>query len=104
MKDMVVAVIVAILSSQALTLLVNAWIEKQKEKKKKPTAMESAVMWLLQDRLDYLMTKEVMRGVTKRQTKAFLHKGYQIYHELGGNGDMKQLIDAYDEIEVDYEH
>jgi len=101
---MIVAIVVAVLGSQALTQIVNAIIERQKEKRKKPSALESGLMWLLQDRLENLMTREIKEGKTSRSVKSFIHKGYNIYHELGGNGDMASLMEAYDELEVDYEH
>ena len=104
MKEIIIAIVVAVLGSQALAIVVNDFLASRKEKKKKPSSLEAAVMWLLQDRLEELMTQEIKKGKTTRSMKAFIHKGYQTYHELGGNGDMKQLLKTYDELEVDYDH
>jgi len=103
MKDELIAsIIVALVGSQALLEIVKAMIQSYREKRKKPSSMEEGVRWLLQDKLEFLATREIQKGETTRQMKSFLHRGYTIYHLLGGNGDMKDLMDSYDEIPVQY--
>ncbi len=101
-QSIIVAVVVAVIGSQALGAIVNGMIAAAKERKKKPTNMEEAVRWLLQDRLEHVMEREIQNGRTKRLTKAQVHKGYEIYHALGGNGDMAAMMKDYDELEVEY--
>ena len=101
-EEMIASIIVALVGSQALLEIVKAMIQSYREKRKKPSALEEGVRWLLQDRLEHLATKDIQKGETTRQMKSFLHRGYTIYHELGGNGDMKELMDTYDEIPVKY--
>ena len=102
MDELITSIIVALVGSQALLEVVKALIQSYKEKKKKPSSLEEGLRWLLQDKLEYLATREIQKGETTRQMKSFLHRGYTIYHELGGNGDMKEIMDTYDEIFVKY--
>ena len=98
-NEMIVAIVVAVLGSQALTKIVDAIIEKVK----KPSSVQLGVKWLLQEKLDHLMTQDILKGGTTRSTKAFIEKGYKIYHEdLKGNGELASVYADYEELEVDY--
>lgn len=100
-NEMIVAIVVACLGSQALAKIVDAIIERCK----KPSSIQLGVKWLLQDKLDYLMTRDILKGQTTRSMKAFIEKGYKVYHEdLLGNGDLANVYKDYEELEVDYEH
>lgn len=101
-EELIASIIVALVGSQAVLEVVKALIQSYREKRKKPSALEEGLRWLLQDKLEYLATKEIQKGETSRQMKSFLHRGYNIYHELGGNGDMRELIESYDELPVKY--
>lgn len=101
-EELIVSLVCAVVGSQALLEIIKAIIQSYKEKTKKPSAMEDGIRWLQQDKLEYLATREIQKGETSRQMKSFLHRGYNIYHALGGNGDMKELMDTYDELPVKY--
>ena len=98
-NDVIVAIVVAVLGSQALTKIVDAIINHFK----KPSAIQEGLKWLLQDKLDFLMTRDILKGSTTRSMKAFVEVGYKIYHEkLDGDGDLAHVHEAYDDLEVDY--
>jgi len=101
-RELLVKIIVAFLGSELALEFFKAAVQAYKEKKRKPSAMEEGVRWLLQDKIEYLVTKEIHNGETSRQMKSFLRRGYEIYHELGGNGDMAALMQDYEEIPVKY--
>ena len=102
MSDQTVAVVVAVLGSGAVLKVVDAIIASIKEKKKKPSSLEEGLRWLLQDKLEFLMTREIQKGETTVQMKAFIRRGCAIYHGLKGNGDMKTLLEAYEKLPVKY--
>ena len=102
MDEQVVTIIVAVLGSGAVLKIVDAILASVKEKRKKPSAMEEGLRWLLQDKLEYLATKEIQKGETTREMKAFLHRGHDFYHSLGGDGDMAGLFEDYDKLPVKY--
>ena len=102
MNDQTVAIIIAVLGSRAFLKIVDAIVASIKEKRKKPTPLEEGLRWLLQDKLEYLATQEIQRCETTGKMKSFLRRGYEIYHELGGNGDMKTLMEEYEDLPVKY--
>ena len=102
MNEQVVTIIVSVLGSGAVLKVVDAIVTSFKEKRKKPSAMEEGLRWLLQDKLEYLATKEIKNGETTRQMKVFLHRGHDFYHSLGGDGDMAGLMEDYDQLPVRY--
>ena len=101
-EELMASIMIALVGSQALLEIVKAMILSYREKRKKPSALEEGVRWLLQDKLEYLATREIQKSETTRQMKSFLHRGYSIYHSLGGNGDMHDLMETYDELPVKY--
>lgn len=102
MNEQTVALIVAVLGSGAVLKIVEAVIAYAKEKHKKPSSLEEGLRWLLQDKLEFLMTREIQKGETTVQMKAFIRRGCNIYYGLHGNGDMKTLLEAYEKIPVKY--
>lgn len=101
-EELIATIAVSIIGSQAFLEVVKSVIQARKEKKKKPSSMEEGLRWLLQDKLEYLATREIKNGETTRQMKAFLHRGHDFYHSLGGDGDMRGLFEDYDQLPVRY--
>lgn len=96
------AVWIAILGSGVLSTLIAQIFAWAKERSRKPTALDNALQWLLRDKLEYLMTKALKSGETTMHEKQFLHRGYQFYHDLGGNGDIAELKKEYDELPIKF--
>ena len=95
-------IIVAILTSGVLSTLLTQLIAWLKERKAKPTALDNALQWLLRDKLEFLMTRALAKGETTMHAKQFIHRGYNFYHELGGNGDIADLLHEFDSLQVKY--
>lgn len=96
------AIWIAIITSGVLSTLVTQFISWIKERNDKPTQIDNALQWLMRDRLEHIMTKSLVDGSVSLHDKQFVHRGYQFYHDLGGNGDMADLVREYDELEVKY--
>ena len=54
-------IIIAIISSGLLSTLLSQLFVWLKERRKKPTAIENALQWLMHDRLEHLMTKALVK-------------------------------------------
>lgn len=96
------AIWIAIISSGVLSTLLSQLFLWLKERRKKPTAIDNSLQWLMRDRLEHLMTKALQKGETNLHEKQFIHRGFQYYHDLGGNGDMADLLREFDELEVKF--
>lgn len=101
-EELIATIAVSIIGSQALLEVVKSAIQARKEKKKKPSDLEQGLRWLLQDKLEYLATREIQRGETTVKMKSFLRRGYEIYHLLDGNGDMRTIMEEYEGVPVKY--
>lgn len=97
------AIWIAIISSGIISTLLVQFINWLKERRKKPTQIDNALQWLMRDRLEHLMTKALINGETTMHEKQFLNRGYQFYHDLGGNGDIAELKKEYDELQIKFE-
>lgn len=101
-EELIATIAVSIIGSQALLEVVKAIIQAIKTKKRKPTSIEEALQWLMWDRIEHIVGKEIEKGETDFRTKSFIRRGSKIFHELFGNGDLKQLLEDYEEIPVKY--
>ena len=98
MSDQTVAIIIAVLGSSAFLKIVDFIIAKLK----KPSNLEEGVKWLLQDKLEFLATREIQFGVTTVKMKSFIREGCKIYEELEGDGEMKTLMESYEALPIKY--
>jgi len=98
MSDMTVTLVCAIVGSQALLEIVKAIISALR----RPTALQMAVRWLLEDRLERIITDEIRKGETTKRMRKYIRRGYQYYKGLKGNGDMDQLMEDYRRVPVRY--
>ena len=96
------AIIVAILTSGVLSTIIAQLFGWLRERKKKPTALDNALQWLMHDKLEFLMTRALVKGETTIHEKQFIHRGYDFYHALGGNGDIADLLHDFDKLPVKY--
>ena len=96
------AIWIAIIGSGVLSTLIAQFFSWMKERKRKPTALDNALQWLMRDKLEFLMTKALMKGETSMREKQFVHRGYDFYHQLGGNGDIADLLQEFDELPIKY--
>lgn len=95
-------IVITILGSEVFLYFVKEFVTWLKEKKKKPSAIENGLMWLLRDKLEYHMTKYLTQGFVTKEQRDFVNHGYAYYKGLGGNGDMEELKEDFDELEVQF--
>ena len=98
MSDMTVTLVCAVIGSQALLEIVKALIAALK----RPSAMQMAVRWLLEDRLERIITDELRKGETTKRMRKYIRRGYKYYKGLHGNGDMDELMKDYMALQVRY--
>lgn len=89
-----VGIVLAIFASSGFWQFV---IYKVQSRDKKKTASERALMYLLRQdliaRIDYWLDQE---SIPIGEWTSITEEN-DIYHELGGNGDMKERMEALDE-------
>ena len=104
--EMVLTLAVAILGSGSVSALVNAWLERRREERRKkeaPDPVALGVRMLLQDRIEGLSIKYIKQGEIKEENRRFLHNAFDVYHEkLKGNGDLTELMGRVDELPIIY--
>ena len=93
MTGTIVGIIVAVFASSGFWQLV---IYKVQSHDKKKTATERALMYLLRqdliERCDFWLDKE---SIPIYEWTSIIEEN-DIYHELGGNGDMKERMEELD--------
>lgn len=104
--ELAVTLAVAVLGSGSVSAIVNAWLEKRREERKKkedPDPVALGVRMLLQDRIEGLSIKYIKAGEIKQENLKFLHNAFDVYHEkLKGNGDLNELMETVNELPVIY--
>ena len=93
-KD-IVTIVVAIVSSGALSAIVNAILTARREKRQKETGVSAGVRMLLYDRIKHLGKAYIQRGSVTSDELEDLIAMHKIYHDdLGGNGFLDTLMDS----------
>ena len=104
--EMVLTLAVAIIGSGGFSAIVNAWLERRKEERKKkedPDPVALGVRMLLQDRIEGLSIKYIKAGEVREENRRFLHNAFDVYHDkLKGNGDLNELMERVDELPIIY--
>lgn len=86
-------IIIAILSSSALTALINGIIIAQREKKQKETGVSAGIRILLYDRIKHLGKSYIERGCITSEELEDLIAMHKIYHDdLDGNGFLDAIM------------
>lgn len=88
------SIIIALISSGTVAAIVSAVQKRIINGDPKNLALRL----LLQDKLTFLMEREIGKGYTTRETHKIIHEMYVSYKSLGGNGDMEWLKGEYDKI------
>lgn len=98
-------ILVAVLASSAFAALINQVGNALQWKRQRAAAQEDGVdqriknleqgmMAVLLDRIQYLCKCYIKDGAVDVDDLRRLHIMHERYHELGGNGDLDQLLDA----------
>lgn len=75
--------------------------DRQQEQIDKLNAIGKGVMLLELDKIKYLGLRFIREGGITYEDRALLHKMHDNYHkELGGNGDLDQIMEEVDELQL----
>ena len=103
MNELIVTIVAAVLGSSALHLIVQAIIDKRKEERQRPVALEEGMKLLLQDRIRMIALAALDRGETTTAERKYISEAYEVYHQLPkANGEMARLINDYNALPIDY--
>lgn len=113
MSDNGITIICAIIGSGIIGTLITRFLDWLKNRKKKPSALEQGLMWLLHDRLEYLMCKYMEQADAEaketgeepsipKHKVSFINTGYNYYKSLGANGDLAKMHDDFSKYKIDY--
>lgn len=112
--DNVFMLVAAIIGSGGTTAVVSAIIAKNNAKKQascadqvrqaaQVSALIVAVMLILQDRIDFIAHRAIEIGYVSEKTKKFVKKAHAAYKSLGGNGDLDDVMEDFEELPVKYD-
>lgn len=103
MSEIITTIIVAVLGSATLQIIVQAIIDKRKEERNRPTALEEGMKLLLQDRIRQIALAAISRGETTADERAYVSNCYAVYHKIPkANGEMARLMKDFDELPINY--
>lgn len=100
MSDLVTiltAVLVAIIGSGGTTAVVQHMINSSKS-----DPVKDGLRLLMQDKIEFLATKYCEQGEISWQAKKYINNAYKTYKELGGNGDVAELMEDLNDLKVRY--
>lgn len=103
MTNVIVAVVVAVISSASLQVIVQAIIDKRREERERPTTLEQGMKLLLQDRIREIALAALSRGETTEDERKYISDCMEVYHKIPkANGEMAHLIADYNALPVNY--
>ncbi|MCD8376729.1 MAG: hypothetical protein LUD69_07275 [Oscillospiraceae bacterium] len=95
-------IIVAIISSGALSALISGLFSLYQNRKKKTDGVTAGVQQLLYDRIKYLCKAHLERGKIATNDLDDLERMHEIYHDdLDGNGFLDDLVNAVRKLPID---
>jgi hypothetical protein len=96
-----VEIIIAILSSGALSAAISGIFAYAVAKRKKDDAVTAGVRQLLYDRIKYLCKEHISRGFIASNDLEDLRRMHKIYHdELNGNGFLDDLMNTVSRLKI----
>lgn len=97
-----VSILIALLSSGTVGAVITTAFKALLEKHMREDPQRVAMRLLLQDKLTDLCGKALAEKTGRISLSSYqlIHRMYESYHELGGNGDMTHLMEAVDKLSV----
>lgn len=101
---MVLTLILAVVGSSGVASIVVACLQRHWSKKDREDgrldALVTAQKVIMMDRVRWLGTKYIRDGAIPLEDKVTIHAMWDAYHALGGNGQLKTIMDEVDRLEV----
>lgn len=103
MKEYIGTLILAIISSGALSAIIGGLFARSNQKKEENNGVREGVRVLLYDRLKHLCKKHIQEGkITSDQLEDILSM-HNAYHNIGGNGFLDSLISQVKKLPINRE-
>lgn len=93
-------IIVAIISSGALSTLINGIFAIVKSRKEKQDGITAGVRMLLYDRIKFLGKKYLEKSQVTSEELEDLVEMHRIYHNMGGNGFLDSIMDSVKHLNI----
>lgn len=101
--EIIVPIIIAILSSSALTAYINNRFAEKREKREDVEGVRDGVKLLLYDRIKSLAKSHIDRGYIYAEDLEDVHRMWECYHnpkKLDGNGYLTNLMSAVNSLPI----
>lgn len=93
MKDIILSIVLAVLTSSALSAVIAGLFSRSADKKRKSSGMVSGVRMILYERIKYLGRHYIERGSVEPDELEDLIEMHKTYHDdLDGNGFLDKLM------------
>lgn len=100
MTDYILPILIAVISSSALTKIVDYIITKIETKRKK-NPVTSGLMMIMEDRIAYVAECYINRGYITPDELDRLKRMWNVYHfQLGGNGHLDPIMKLVDKLPI----
>lgn len=94
MKDFILSIVLAVLTSSALSAVIAGLFARSADKKRKSSGMVSGVRMILYERIKYLGRHYIEKGAVEPDELEDLIEMHKTYHDdLDGNGFLDKLMD-----------
>lgn len=93
-------IVLAIISSNALSALISGGIALFSQRRKKKDSNTAGLRILLYDRIKHLAKSYISRGWITTEELEDLMEMHKVYHDLGGNGYLDALMDQVHRLTV----
>ena len=94
-------IVVAIISSGALSALVSGIITLLRDRKGKKDGVAAGVQIVLYDRIKWLGKQHIKRGTITFEDLEDLTEMHRVYHDqLGGNGYLDKIMDEVKNLKI----
>lgn len=94
-------IIIAIISSGALSALVSGFFSFLRDRKDKRNGVAAGVQIVLYDRIKWLGKQHIKRGTITFEDLEDLTEMHRVYHDqLGGNGYLDKIMDEVKSLKI----
>lgn len=93
-------IIIAIISSGALSTLITGLFTAWKSNKEREDGVTAGVRMLLYDRVKFLGKKYLEKGMVTAEELEDLVEMHRIYHNMGGNGFLDSIMDSVKHMQI----
>lgn len=93
-------IIIAIISSGALSTLITGLFTVWKSRKEREDGVTAGVRILLYDRVKFLGKKYLEKGMVTAEELEDLVEMHHIYHSMGGNGFLDSIMDSVKHMQI----